>query len=363
VVTVVPVADRRGRSAFFRVAAEVYRDNPCHRATEDDIVRMLAFGRSAYHGHADVTPCLMTADGRTVGRFAMIHDRKAPGYVQVAFFEVLPGVHGAADAIRDEARRRYPGVPRIVFGLWGHINYGAGFLASCFDQPPVFGLPYTPPYYLDHFSGMTPHGMVSYRFDNQPFYDFAHAFAAGFDPGPVRVRPLDRRNLRRDTAIYTDLNNRCFLDHPFWADRTVDEDYELFHPFRWLIRDENLLFAEVDGEPVGFLLWYPDFNELRPDGGALGVTDVLRYRFANPIRTVRLTEIGVLPGHRRGNPTAALILAMIQAVERGPYTFCEGGFIFESNRGSLGMTLKFLARAFGRELEVHRRFAIFEGDL
>ncbi len=362
-VTLAPVADRRGRRAFFAVAEQVYRGNPCHRSTEDDIVRMLAFGRSAFHAHAEVRPYLVMDGGRVAGRLVLIHDRKAPGHVQVAFFEALPGLDGVQEAIRDEARRAFPGVPGVVAGLWGHVNYGAGFLASCFDQPPVFGLPYTPAYYLDFFAGMKPHGMVSYRFDNQPFYDFAHAFGATFDPGPVRVRRLDRANLRRDTAIYTDLNNRCFGDHPFWADRTVDEDYELFHPFRWLIRDENLLFAEVDGEPVGFLLWYPDFNELKPNGGALGVADVLRYRWANPIRTVRLTEIGVLPGHRRGNPTAALILAMIRAVERGPYRFCEGGFIFESNRGSLGMTLKLLAQAFGRELEVHRRFAIFEGDL
>lgn len=362
-VTLVPVRDRRGQREFFGVVAEVYRGNRCHRSTENDVIRMLTFGRSAFHGHAEVTPYLLADGRRVVGRLALIHDRKAPGHVQVAFFEALPGLHGVREAIAAEARRRHPDAGRMVAGLWGHLNYGAGFLASNFDEPPLFGLPYTPPHYLDYFAGMTPHGMVSYRFDNQPFYDFAKAFASGFDPGPVRIRPLDRANLRRDTAIYTDLNNRCFADHPFWAERGVDEDFELFHPFRFLIRDENLLFAEVDGEPVGFLLWYPDFNELKGGSGDLGVLDVLRYRFANPIRSVRLTEIGVLPGHRRGNPTAALILAMIQAVERGPYRFCEGGFIFESNRGSLGMTLKFLAAAFGRELEVHRRFVVFEGDL
>ncbi|MBP7127052.1 GNAT family N-acetyltransferase [Myxococcota bacterium] len=358
-----PVSDGGDRRAFFRLPRRVHRHHPQYRATEEGIVRMLCFGRTFFRTHAEVRPFLLRRGHEVVGRLALIRDRQAPDRVMVAFFECLEGEEGVQDAIREEARKAFPGARVLVAGLWGHMNYGAGFLCSRFEEPPIFGLPWNPPGTPGHWQGMREHPMVSYRFPNEPFYRFAREVREVFDPGPYRVRPLDLGRLERDTALYTDLNNRCFERHLFWTNRFVEEDYELFHPFRFLIRPENLLFVEEAGRAVGFLLWYPDFNQLAGPGRELGPWDVVRYRLRNPVRAVRLAEIGVLPEHRGGAATAALVLAMIEAVERGPYRFCEGGFIFQENQGSLGMTLKFISRAFGQPLEPYRRYAVFEGDL
>jgi hypothetical protein len=355
--------DAREPADFYAVPEDVYRELPHHRSTEDDVMRLLIEGPTAFRSHADVHPCLLVRDGRIVGRVAFIQDRGLPEYVMASYFEALPGLDGVGTTILDAARARFPSCPRIVIGLHGHLNYGAGFLVSRFDQPPVFGLPYTPAYYLSYFSDLPRRTMVSYRFENGGFYDLAHSFGATFDPGPVSVRDMDRSRLDREVGIYTALNNACFQGHPYWSDRSAEEDLELFRPFRFLIKEENLIFAEVDGRPIGFLLWYPDFNELATCDRGLGPWDVVRYHLANPIRTVRLTEIAVLPEHRRGPAVPAMILRMIRAVERGGYRYTEGGFIFEENRGSMGMTLKFLAQAFGREPEPYRRFCVFDDEL
>jgi hypothetical protein len=58
-----------------------------------------------------------------------------------------------------------------------------------------------------------------------------------------------------------------------------------------------------------------------------------------------------------------MILRMIRHVREGGYRFCEGGFIFEENRSSVGMALKFIFDAFGRKLEPHRRYAVYEREL
>jgi len=363
-IAIEPVADRRGVSAFHRAGREVLKPWPCARSTEDDVTRMLVGGRSAFHAHAEVRPHLIRAGGEVAGRVAFVHDRNLPGFVQAAFFEAAPGLDGVAEALRRTAAACFPGVPRLVVGLNGHLNYSCGILTNRFDEPPLFGFNWTPPHYPDCFAGMTARPMVSFRFENEGFYELATAMETAFDPGPVRVRTMDRRNLRREVAIYTHLNNASFGEHPYWSDRTPDEDFELFHPFRFLIRDENLLFAEIDGKPVGFLLWYPDFNELvTRNDESIGALDVARYRLANPIRTVRLTEIAVLPEHRRSTAVGAMILRMIQHVRRGPYRFCEGGFIFEENSSCVGMTLRYISRACGRPLEPYRRYACYEAPL
>lgn len=362
-ISLEPVSGRLGRRAFYAIGERVYRGNPLHRSTEDDVMRMLVEHRSAFLDHATVDSYLMR-DGRdVVGRFSLIQDRKLPEYVQVSFFEARPGLHGVLDAIRLKARALHPECARLVVGLNGHLNYGAGFLASRFEEPPLFGLPYTPAYYLDYFAALPRRPMASYRFASKWFFEMRRELLRDFDPGPVRVRVMDREHFARDVDIYTDLNNACFQRHPYWANRTATEDWELFHPFRFLIKDCNYIVAELDGRPVGFLLWYPDFNELLSRDGELGVRQALRYHLDDPIRTARLTEIAVLPEVRRYRVDLAMILRMIQGVEEGGYAFTEGGFIFEENRRSIALTLRYIQRATGRKVRPYRRYCVFDGPL
>ena len=363
-IELVPANGGRTLERFHRIEKEIWLPFPCYRSTEDDVSRMLVDRKTVFCRHAEVRPFLLCEGGRDVGHVVLIHDRKLPDYVQAAYFGAHPGLVGVSSALQACARSQFPGVPRLVVGLNGHLNYGAGILANRHDEPPLFGYTWTPPYFLDYFADLVARPMLSFRFPSQAFYDFADAFEDKFDPGPIRVRFMNRRRLADEVALYTRLNNECFGAHPYWSDRTAEEDYELFSPFRFLIKEENLIFAERDSEPVGFLLWYPDFQQLvRRSDETLGLRHVLRYHLANPIRTVRLTEIAVKREHRRTMAVPAMILEMIRRVRRGPYLECEGGFIFEDNRPSLAMTLRFITRALGKKPEPYRRFFVYETEL
>ena len=41
----------------------------------------------------------------------------------------------------------------------------------------------------------------------------------------------------------------------------------------------------------------------------------------------------------------------------------SGKIIFEENQDSMGMTLRYLAKAFGDEIEPSRRYCVFDGAL
>jgi hypothetical protein len=355
------VGTRQQRRTFYQFPRQVYAGNPHHRATEESLTHLLVDGPTAFHRHATVVPYLLDNDG-VVGRCALIHDSKMPHVVQVAFFEALPGLTDVCPALCAEARALHPSARTLVVGVNGHLNYGAGLLLSHFDQPPVFGLPYTPPYYVDYFADLTLHRMVSFRFSCQEFYTWRTQQPADEIDG-ITVRCMDPRRLPREVAHYTAIDNGSFIDHPFWSDRLPEENYELFHPFRHLLDGENLLFAERNGEPLGFLLWYPDFNELVGAGHDLTAWQVLRYRLANPITTIRLAEVALLPHARRTRAVYAMLLTMIPLVQRGGYQWVEGGFIMNDNIPSLTMTRKFIERAFGTKGEPYRRYGIFEGTL
>ncbi|MEN8228244.1 MAG: hypothetical protein ABFS38_08830 [Bacteroidota bacterium] len=359
----IPVTTGKDFKDFYGITSEIYKDNDCYRSTEHDILRLLIEGPSAFHKHASVEAFIIQDGERPVGRFALIHDRKLPDYIQVSFFEALPHLSDLPGMIVENARRKYPDCKRIVFGLNGHLNYGAGILLNAFENAPVFGLPYNPDYYQDYFREFTKRTMVSYRFPTEPFFEYHEKMGDKPDFKGITVRKMNKKRLRHETEIYTYLNNACFSGHPYWADRNAEEDFELFHPFRFLIKEENLLFAEKDGEPVGFFLWYPDFNELVKGDHQLGLRHVLRYHVANPITTFRFTEIAVMPGLKYSHAVQAMILHAVPYIKKQAYTIGEGGFIFEENQNSMMMTRRFLTRAMGTNIEPHRRYAVFESAL
>jgi hypothetical protein len=357
------VHTKRDFGIFYKIPEELYKTNQFYRASEYDITRLLVEGPSSFHQHATVHSFLILQKDAVAGRFALIHDQKLPGYVQVSFFEAQPGLSGVAKLITEKACSVFPHCNRIVIGLNGHLNYGAGILTSNFGEAPVFGLPYNMEYYQDYFSDFRKIQLVSYRFPLEPFVEYHRKMADFPDFKGITVRKLNKMKLRQETEIYTYLNNACFPGHPFWADRTVQEDYELFHPFRFLIKEENLLFAEKDGKPIGFFLWYPDFNQLLKGHQRLGIKHLLRYRFSSPIDTFRFTEIAVLPGYKKSHAVQAMILCAIPYIQKSGIKYGEGGFIFGENINSIVMTRRFLERSTGNKMEPHRHYALFETTL
>jgi GNAT superfamily N-acetyltransferase len=124
-----------------------------------------------------------------------------------------------------------------------------------------------------------------------------------------------------------------------------------------------LIFAEVDGKPVGFFLWYPDYNQLVSSQRDLNVFDVMKFRLGASIDTFRFTEIGILPEYQ-GTPVAlALINKSLPLLIQKGYRYCEGGFIFEENRASIAFVKRILQRCYGREAKPYREFATFETTL
>ena len=357
-----------GKSAyptFAKVAQEVYRNNPYYRGTEGSIERMLLQSKSAFSKHADVKMFVVEDGNYLAARFALIHDRQLADYVQVAFFEAQEGLGDIFQLIQHEIRRHFPNIKKTVVGLNAHLNYGAGILLNRFDEVPVFGLPYNPPYYAGYFSQLRCRKMVTFRFGMDAYSDWAHSYSAQRPIKNLTVRFMNRRHINTESAIYTQLNNRAFVNHPFWANRDEAEDLELFAPFRHFLDNENLIIAEIDGQPVGFYLWYPDFNQLVKNQGDLNAFHLLKYRtgMGRKIDTLRFTEIGILPKYQGTSVAYALIDKSLPTLIEQGYSFCEGGFIFEENYASIAFVKRILKRCYGKEPEPYRHFAVFETSL
>jgi len=349
--------------AFERVCTDVYKGNKNYRGTENSVEQLLLNSESAFRNHATVKRFLVCDGNDVVARFALIHDDRLKEYVQVSFFEALEGLGDIFQLIKGEIHQHYPTIKKVVVGLNGHLNYGAGILLNRFDEPPLFGLPYNPPYYSGYFKSLECRKMVTFRFGMDAYSAWAKKYPVNRPMDDLHIRFMNKREIKKESATYTLLNNLSFQQHPYWADRDAEEDIELFYPFRFLLNNENLIFAEINGKPVGFFLWYPDFNKLVTSQRDLNLWDVIKFRTGATIDTFRVTEIGVVPEYQRSPVAMELIRKSLPTLYDIGYKYCEVGFIFEENRASMAMLLRLMQRLYGKDAEPYRQYATFETSL
>lgn len=345
---------------FSNVSELVYKDNSYFRGTENSIEKLLLNSEGSFKKHALIKKFIIRDGNDLVSRFALIHDNRLPDYVQVAFFEAIEGLGDIFSIIKNEIQKHFPNCKKVVVGLNGHLNYGAGILLNNFDKTPLFGLPYNPNYYANYFDKLKARKMVTFRFSMETYKAWAHSYSVKRELKGLSLRFMNKSNIEKESAIYTQLNNQAFINHPYWAGRDKEEDLELFKPFRYLLDNENLIFAEMNGKPVGFFLWYPDFNQLVNSQRDLNVFDLINYRLGKTIDTFRFTEIGIIPEYQKSPVALALINKSLPILLNKGYKYCEGGFIFEENRASMAFVKRILQRCYGEKPETYREFATFE---
>ncbi len=352
-------------SGFLRrreqLVARVYAGDPVYRRDSDAIIRLFVGGRSAVARNVEsLTVEVISPQGEALVSAVLVFAAGLVGTMQVAFFEAARDAEGAVAMfmckLRDIADAH--GCRTILAGMNGHVNYGLGFLAGPYEKPPTFGSSYNPSYYLDymrkHMERET--RLISYAYNIETTDRIAESRLLRRLESRFQFRCADFRRIRREVGIYTDLNNRCFAAHPFYYPRNVEEDVELLQLFRPLITGENLLVAECAGRPVGFLLWYPDFNELVAPHHTVGLTTAMRYRLLRRgVEHVKVADLGVLPAfHGRG--VAVGLIALYHRLVRGRFRTCESGWILEGNEHSAALCQHWNA-------EQSRTYAVFESTV
>jgi GNAT superfamily N-acetyltransferase len=279
---------------------------------------------------------------------------------------MAPDGHEAFPLILEEARKkaREQKSRIIVAGLNGHVNYGMGFLANNFHLPQSFGAPYNTPEYIDTLqkNGGVADRQVSFLVDTAKFKQkWLPMLERKGDPG-VTCRIANFRKIKEEIRLYTDLNNQIFHDHKLYYKRRYEEDFELFREFSCLLRNENFIVAEDRGHAIGFLLWYPDFNELIKKGSSLGWKTVVKSRLAgNRISRFKIAEIGILPEYQGKNVSWALLKKCSDlTIDR--YSSCETSWIFDDNQRSRGLAETWEG-AYGESIRLHKQYCVYYFDI
>lgn len=330
--------------AFINFYERRYLTDPLKRNSMSGLLKSLLKGKSVICKSSYLEPVMVEDEGRITMIALLAYVERMPDCVQIAFFEGDYKEEKAFRLILDRANdlAREKGARKITGSLNVHVNYGLGFLASDYQKPQGFGTMHNPEFYNELFeeSGFEALDMVSFRKDLSELEELFSPKLLERVNRRYSIRKLDYKNLERDAQIYTTINNEAFKDHLFYYQRKAAEDLELFKDFKPLLRPENLLFAYKGNEPVGFLLWYPDFHELMKPGETLGVRTVIRNKLmAHKVKTVKIVEVGVLSKEMKQGAVIALINKVFE-LAKGKYSFFESGWILHSNYHSRMLGVK-----------------------
>jgi len=285
-------------------------------------------------------------DGEPVGRLGVGIDRRlnAAKKEELSYLTLFESIddYAVAKALFDAgtAFLREQGAA-IVTGPQSPSNGDdyRGLLLAGYDSPPVLLNSYNPPYYHTFFQ------QYGFRkdFDRHAyFYDFRNGpperLAAGVrlieKRYNYRVRPIDLKNLEKEIHVLKYVTDQAMPDWPDMIPPDIDELEAEAEKLKQLAIPDLVLIAETaDGEPVGFAVTLPDYNELLPKlKGKLFPTGFLKFLwYRRKIKGVRLFALMVTPARQKKGVAACLYYySMLNALRLG-FTHGEGSTIHEFN--------------------------------
>lgn len=312
-----------------------YRNHPLRRDSMSGLLKGILFERSQLSKAVKSHP-VMVMDGEKIIIIAVLaHVDRMGDYLQIAFFESPNHDMEAFDMIMEEANLLASsfGCRRISASLNIHVNYGLGYLVDDYQKPQSFGMAHNPPhihrYFEDH--GFDRIEMATYMKDMDSLGPLLPDSMKRRLRDRYTVRPVDFSRLEEEAATYTRINNDAFRDHLFYYRRVPGEDLELFKDFRYLLKPENLLFVQRDGEDVGFMLWYPDFHQIMNPREGIGLKTVIKARLKpSAIDTFKIVEIGVVQKDQ-GKGAILALFDHCQEITAGRYRYFESGWVLKDN--------------------------------
>lgn len=330
---------------FIDFPYNLYRNNPVWiPPLKSEQKKIFNPHKNSFLRHCDYQLFLLYDDQRIIGRIAAFVDHRAIEYWQTktglfGYYECIEDPD-AAFMLLDTAQKwlQERGM-QTMRGQWNFISQDMGFVYEGFDIPPTILSSYNFPYYNDQVVGFgmeKAQDLLVYRCDVGSGYKIPARYLK-FSEATVRncgvtIRPINMKNLVEDARLIVRLSNESLKNN--WGFYPVDENEakQIALDMKMIIHPDLILFAEVAGEPIGYILALPDVNQLlKKLEGKLFPFGIFKLFWGiKRLNRYRLWAMGILPPYQQKGVSVLLFQKLNEILApRGSYV--EANWVLESN--------------------------------
>lgn len=298
-----------------------------------------------FHKYAEITLFLLYQNKKPVGRIAAIinhnhnkfHDEKTGFF---GFFESINSPEVARHLI--DAASNYlkaKGMEVIRGPMNFSTNDTCGLLIEGFDSSPLFMMTYNPPYYselLESAGLKKAKDLYAYCADQsigEQLPRLERLSQKILSDKSVRIRCLDMKNILRDIGVIKEVYNNAWSKNWGFVPMTEEEFDYLANDMKKIIDPDFILIAEIDGNPAGFSMALPDYNQIiKKVNGRLLPFGIFHFLFGkSKIKTMRLLTMGVVHQYQKRGLDIVFYLETIKRGFKKGYQKAELSWILEDN--------------------------------
>ncbi|MBN8484113.1 MAG: N-acetyltransferase [Sphingomonadales bacterium] len=380
-ITVAPVANKADLNAFIDLAYRLNCSDPNWvPPLRMDMAELLTPGKNPFFDHARVQLMLARRGGAVVGRISAHIDELAltqppeqgmgPSTGNWGLLEAEDEAVAAALIGAAEDWLRAQGMTRVLAPLSMSVWEEPGQLTKGFDHPPTVMMGHQPQRYQRYIESLayTPAKLLrTYELDITKEFPplIQRVVQSGERNAKINVRGVDKSKFDDEAAIILHILNDAWSDNWGFVPFTDKEIAYAGKKFKPIVREDLIMIAEYEGEPVAFMMTLPNLNEvLQPLGGSLfplGWAKLLWWLRMPRSRTMRVPLMGVLKKHQSSRLASQLAFMMIEYIRRAATTRYgatrgEIGWVLDDNQG-----MNAIADAI--ESTVNKEYTIYEKRL
>jgi hypothetical protein len=363
----------RAVNSFLNVSYGIYNGDPHWVAPLLVDLNKVFSAANPLFEHAEMQLWIARRNGRDVGRIAGILDRNHNQAHQerTAFFGFFECENDAQtsrqlfDAVRTWARQK--GMRRVLGPMNPTTNDECGLLVDGFDSPPHLMMTYNPRYYVDLVTSegfVKAKDLLAYNIDvaGIPRQRLERIATKTRQRNPqFQFKPVRRKTLNADLVKIKEVYNAAWQDNWGFIPMTDAEIDFMAARLKPLLVEGLVWIAESAGEPVGFMLAIPDYNQaLKPLRGRLRtpkILGLLPYALGRKVPTsCRVVTLGVKAEHRNRGVEAVMLAEGLMTGLRLGFKTAEASWILEDN-----VMMRRLLKPFGGR--VYKTYRIYEREV
>lgn len=380
-ITIHPVQSSSEKGEFVDLAYRLNRDDPYWvPPLRGDAMDLLTPGKNPWFGHGHAQYFLARRGGKVVGRISAHIDTLAlqqpveqgmgPDTGNFGLFEAED--EAVAKALFDTAEQwlRDQGMTRVLGPLSLSIWDEPGLLIQGFDNSPTVMLGHNRREYQGWIERAGFHPV-------KQMFNYGVPITEGFPPivqrivsageknSRIRIRRVVKANFDAEAHIILNILNDAWADNWGFVPLSDDEIAHVGKKLKPLVFEDLIRIAEVDGEPVAFMIVLPNLNEkLINMGGSLfpfNWAKLLWWLRKPKSRVLRVPLMGVVQRLQNSRMASTLAFMMIEYIRRdgiAKFGAQEGdiGWVLDDNQG-----MKAVADAI--EAKVNRVYQMYEKPL